>query len=194
MDRLKRMLNENNGVLKTADVVAAGIPKDYLYKFVKEAGMEKAAHGIFISPDAFVDEMYLLQLQFPKAIFSHDTALYLHDLAEMEPMPLTVTVPHKYRSVALIDKGVEIIYTKPEWHEIGVCTATSPAGFPIRVYDKERTICDVVRRRNHMDVYAFNYAVRQYIRSNASNHLQLLQYAKEFKMERQLRDVIGVLL
>lgn len=194
MNRLKKMLNDNHGVLRTADVVAAGIPKDYLYKFVKEADLEKAAHGIFISTDTFIDEMYLLQLQFPKAIFSHDTALYLHDLAEMEPMPLTVTVPHKYRSVALIEKGVEICYTKPEWHEIGICAATSPAGFPIQIYDMERTICDVIRRRNHMDVSAFNYAVRQYIRSNDKNLLRLLQYAKELKMERQLRDVIGVLL
>lgn len=194
MDRLKKMLKENNGVLRTAYAVAAGIPKDYLYKFVKEAGLEKAAHGIFISPDAFVDEMYLLQLQFPKVIFSHDTALYLHDLAEMEPMPLTVTVPHKYRSVALIEKGVEICYTKPEWYEIGVCTVTSPAGFQIQAYDMERTICDVIRHRNHMDVSAFNYAVRQYMRSHAKNLSQLLRYAKELKMERQLRDVIGVLL
>lgn len=194
MNRLNELLNENKGILRTADAVAAGISKDCLYKFVNDAKLEKVAHGIFVSPDAFVDEMYLLQLQFPKVIFSHDTALYLHDLAEMEPMPLTVTVPHKYRSVTLIEKGVEICYTKPEWHELGICTVTSPAGFVIRVYDPERTVCDVIRRRSRMDVSAFNYAIRQYMRSNKKDLLRLFQYAKELNMERQLRDVIGVLL
>lgn len=194
MDRLKKILEESNGVIRTADAVAAGISKDYLYRFVKDAGLEKAAHGIFVSPDAFVDEMYLLQLQFPKAIFSHDTALYLHDLAEMEPMPLTVTVPHKYRSVALIEKGVDICYTKPDWYVLGVCTVKSPAGFQIRAYDPERTICDIVRRRKHMDVSEFNYAIRQYMRSNQKDMLRLLQYAKKLNIERQLREVIGVLL
>lgn len=194
MDRLRKLLEANRGILQTSDAVAAGIPKDYLYRFVRDAGLEKAAHGIFVSPDAFIDEMYLLQLQFPKVIISHDTALYLHDLAEMEPMPLTVTVPHKYRSVALIEKGVEICYTKPEWYELGVCTMKSPAGFIIRAYDPERTICDIVRRRKHMDVSAFNYAIRQYMRSNQKDLLRLLQYAKKLNIERQLREVIGVLL
>lgn len=189
-----KLLEANGGILQTSDAVAAGIPKDYLYSFVKKYALERVAHGIFVDSDALVDEMYLLQLQFPKAIFSHDVALYLHDLAEMEPMPLTVTVPHKYRSVALIEKGVEICYTKPDWYELGVCTVKSPAGFLIRAYDPERTICDIVRRRKHMDVSAFNYAIRQYMRSNQKDLLRLLQYAKKLNMERQLREVIGVLL
>lgn len=188
------MLREHNGVLRTADVVAAGIPKDYLYRFAAEAGLEKVAHGIFVSPDALIDEMYLLQLQIPKVIFSHDTALYLHDLAEMEPMPLTVTVPAKYRSAALAEKGVHIRYAKPEWYDLGVCTVPSPSEFLIRVYDPERTVCDIVRRRSHMDVSAFNYAVRQYMKRKEKNLLRLLEYAKELRMERQLREVIGVLL
>lgn len=194
MDRLKKMLEANRGILWTSGVIAAGIPKDYLYRFVRDQGLEKVAHGIFVSPEFFVDEMFLLQQQFPKVIFSHDTALYLHDLAEMEPTPLAVTVPHKYRSVALFNTGAAIFYTKPEWHEIGVCTVDSPAGFPIRVYDKERTICDVIRRRKHMDISAFNFAIRQYMRSPQRELPRLSGYAKKLKMERQLRDAIGVLL
>ncbi|HJA91995.1 MAG TPA: hypothetical protein H9717_02560 [Candidatus Eisenbergiella merdipullorum] len=47
--------------------------------------MEKAAHGIYVSADTLADEMYLVQAQFPKAIYPHDAALYLHDLSESEP-------------------------------------------------------------------------------------------------------------
>lgn len=194
MNRLKELLDANRGVLRTCDVLAAGISKDLFYKFAEQYGLEKAAHGIYVSPHVFVDEMYLLQQQFPKVIFSHDSALYLHDLAEMEPMPLTVTVPHKYRSVALLEKTVEICYVKPELHGMGVCTVASPAGFPLRIYDPERTVCDIVRRRKHMDVTAFNYAIQQYMKRNTKDLPRLLRYARELKMERQLRNVIGVLL
>ena len=58
----------------------------------------------YLSPAAWADEMYLLQAQIPKAIYSHETALYLHDLAEMEPTPLTVTVSSQYNSPALAEK------------------------------------------------------------------------------------------
>ena len=39
----------------------------------------------------------------------------------MEPMPLTVTVPTKYNSTTLAEKGVKIVYVKKEWHTLGVC-------------------------------------------------------------------------
>ena len=67
---IEKLLAENNGILKTADVVAAGISKETFYKYAKSAGLEKAAHGIYLSPSAWADEMYLLQAQIPKAIYS----------------------------------------------------------------------------------------------------------------------------
>lgn len=99
------MLLENNGVLKTSDVLAAGISKDIFYKYAKETGLEKAAHGIYVSPDVLADGMYLLQAQFPKAVFSHEAALYLHDLAEKEPLPFSVTVAASYNSGGLVKKA-----------------------------------------------------------------------------------------
>ena len=115
---IEKLLAENNGILKTADVVAAGISKETFYKYAKSAGLEKAAHGIYLSPSAWADEMYLLQAQIPKAIYSHETALYLHDLAEMEPVPLTVTVPAKYNSQTLAEKGMKTVsYTHLPAHE-----------------------------------------------------------------------------
>ena len=52
---LEKMLADNNGILKTVDIVAAGISKETFYKFVKDAGLEKAAHGIYIAPAAGSD-------------------------------------------------------------------------------------------------------------------------------------------
>ena len=81
-DVIEKLSLENQGVLKTSDVLAAGVTKDAFYRYIKERGLEKAAHGVYVSPDVFPDEMYLLQAQFPKAIFSHEAALYLHNLAD----------------------------------------------------------------------------------------------------------------
>lgn len=153
------LLAENNGILKTADVFTAGISKETFYNYVKRAGLEKAAHGIYLSPTAWADEMYLLQAQIPKAVYSHETALYLHDLAEMEPTPFTVTVPANYNSSTLAKKGVKIVYVKREWHTLGICQMLSPARHSIVVYDMERTICDIIRKRSEMDISAFNYAI-----------------------------------
>ena len=57
--------------------------------------MRKRHMVIYLSPTAWADEMYLLQAQIPKAVYSHETALYLHDLAEMEPNAIYGNSPRK---------------------------------------------------------------------------------------------------
>lgn len=42
---IEKLLAENNGILKTADVVAVGISKETFYKYVKDAGLERTAAG-----------------------------------------------------------------------------------------------------------------------------------------------------
>ena len=190
---IERMLAENHGILKTADVVAAGITKDYFYEYVKSAGLEKAAHGIYISPAAWPDEMYLLQAQIPGVVYSHETALYLHDLAEKEPVPLTVTVAAKYNNPALTEKGVNVVYVKKEWHEMGVCERASPGGHKLIVYDMERTICDIIRKRSEMDIAAFNYALKEYMKRKDKNLSRLMAYASKMRLEKKIRETMGVL-
>lgn len=192
-DTIEKLLAENNGILKTADIIAAGISKETFYKYVKKARLEKAAHGIYLSPTAWTDEMYLLQAQIPRVIYSHETALYLHDLAEMEPVPLTVTVPSKYNNPTLTEKGVKIVYTKEEWYMIGVCQLLSPVGHSIRVYDIEHTICDIIRKRSEMDTSVFNYALVGYMKRKDKNLNHLMEYAKIMRLEKKIREIMGVL-
>lgn len=191
---IEKMLEENNGILKTADVIAAGISKEYFYQYAKKTGLERAAHGVYISPNAWPDEMYLLQAQFPKAVFSHETALYLHDLAEKEPMPLTVTVAAKYNNPSLMARSITIVYVKKEWYEMGISEAVTPGGHTVTVYDVERTICDIIRKRSDMDIAVFTYAVQQYARRKKKDIPTLMKYAGTMHIERQAREIMGVLL
>lgn len=190
---LKNMMEQSNGILKTSEAMDAGFSKFAFYDFVKKSHLEKIAQGIYAMPDVWIDEMYLLQSRFPKVIFSHDTALYLHDMSEMEPMPLTVTVPANYNTAALLEQA-KVFYVKNTWYDIGVCEVSSPDGFPVRAYDRERTVCDIIRKQNDMDSAVFNYALRQYVRNKDKDYVKLMRYAKIFRMESRIRTVMGVLL
>lgn len=190
---IEKMLSENIGVLKTSEVVAAGISKEYFYQYAKRVGLVKAAHGIFISPDTWPDEMYLLQAQLPQVVYSHETALYLHGLEEKEPLPLTVTVDANYNSQTLAKKGVHVIYVKKEWYELGLCDMTSPGGHRVVAYDMERTICDIIRKRSEMDAAVFNYALIEYMRHKEKNLPRLMAYAEKMRLEKRIREIMGVL-
>ena len=58
----------------------------------------------------------------------------------------------------------------------------------------ERTICDIIRKRSEMDIAVFTYAVQQYARRKKKDIPTLMEYAGAMHIERQVREIMGVLL
>ena len=94
-ERLDQLLSENKGYLRTSDAVAAGVSKSTLAAYVRENGLERTAHGLYMSKEAWPDALYVLQVRYPKAVFSHETALYLLGAAEREPLRFCLCVIKK---------------------------------------------------------------------------------------------------
>lgn len=193
-ETLERLLDEGDGVITASDAFRAGVPKDSFYRYVESRGLERQSQGIYLSADALPDEFALLQARYPKAVFSHDTALFLHGMSEREPIPLSVSVESGYNSPSLRDQGVRIYYVRPEWHGLGVCEVRTPDGNAVRAYDKERTVCDLIRKRASADVTEFNQAMRAWAKSRDRNLARLSEYARTMNMESRVWDAIGVLL
>ena len=165
-----------------------------LRKYVIEKSFERVAHGIYLAPDAWKDSLYLLALRCPQAIFSHETALYLHDLTDREPMQYAVTVRNGYNPSKLTADGIKVYTVKKELHALGAMNTVTAFGHSVPVYDRERTICDIVRSRRNIDAQSFQGALKQYARRRDKNLTLLMDYAKEFHIEKILRQYLEVLL
>lgn len=193
-EQLDHLLENQGGLLRTGQVIAAGISKTVFYQFVQSRGLEQAAHGIYLSKDAWVDSMYLLHLRCPQAVFSHETALFFHDLTDREPLEYSVTVKTGYNPTRLKNEGMQVFTIKAELHEVGLITRQTPFGHNVPVYDMERTVCDVLRRRNQIEVQNFQGALKAYVRRKDKDLRTLMRYAKLFRVEKILRQYLEVLL
>ena len=89
---LNKMVADGNGYLQTEAVVKQGISKTALAAYVRAHQMERVAHGLYLSPDAWPDEFFQVSVVNKRAILSHETALYLHDLTERESLAISVTL------------------------------------------------------------------------------------------------------
>ena len=193
-EQLDRMLAAQGGILQTAQAVSAGISKSVFYHYVRDRELERVAHGIFLSRDSWVDAMYLIHLRFDQAVFSHETALFFHDLTDREPTEYTVTVKTGYNPTRLKAEGIQVFTIKAELHDVGLTTAQTPFGHTVLVYNMERTICDLVRSRNSMEMQTFQDALKMYARRKDKNLRMLMLYAKLFRVEKILRQYLEVLL
>ena len=188
------LLFKNNGFLLTSEVVAAGISREYLGEYVRRNELERVAQGLYMSGDAWDDGMYVLQVRYPNIVFSHETALYLLGLAEREPGVFSVTLKTGANTAGLRKDGVKVYRVQGHLLGEGVIGSVSPSGHPLRVYNAERTICDLFRSRSEVDAQDLQMAVKGYIRMGERNIPLILRYAKEFKVERIVRQYFEVLL
>lgn len=193
-EQLESIAAENNGVLTTADALLAGVTKAVLSKFISEKQYERVYHGIYLAPDAWRDEAYLTQLRCPKVIYSHDSALFYHDLTDREPMQFTVTAKTGYNPTHLTADGVKVYTVKADLYDIGVSEAVTSFGNTVKVYDMDRTICDIVRSRNSMETQVYQDALKQYAKRKDKNLHRLMEYTEKFRVEKIVREYMGILL
>lgn len=193
-EKLEELLKKKNGMLLTKDIVEAGISKQLLTTYVRQGYIERVGHGIYLSTDALEDEMYALQVRSSLAVFSHETALFHHDLSDRDPLNYTITFPTGYNASKFKESGIEVYYVKRELLELGLIVGKTVFGREVRIYDKERAICDVIRSRNTMDVSIVNDSIKKYIALKDKDILKLLKYAKAFKIDKVLRPYLEVLL
>ena len=71
--------------------------------------------------------------------------------------------------------------------------AKTPNGNEIKTYNPERTICDILRSRNQMDIQFINEALKRYVRKKERNIDLLYSYAPQFRIQKIVRATIEVL-
>lgn len=182
-----------NGYLTTKDVIEHNIPRIYLSRLIDEHIIERVSRGVYIKTNDIPDDMIILQNKSKNAIYSHMTALYLYGLSNRIPIKYDITVNQGYNGSLQKENNVNLFYIKKDLLNLGLTTYTLDSGYEIKVYDLERTICDIVKNKNRLDQEVINKAIREYFYSNNKNVLKLYEYAKKLRIYDKVRNTFEVL-
>lgn len=161
---------------------------------VSEGKTERIVRGVYVLPDLLEDEMYIMQKKYPNLIYSHETALFLHELSDRTPFEYSVTVPSGYKVVSNISERFKIYYIKKDLHLMGVIKGKTSFGNTIRLYNTERTVCDILRSKNRIDVQIFSDALKRLEKKKQLDSILLLEYTRKLKVEKILNTNMEVLL
>lgn len=188
------MAKQNNGVVTASMIGEAGLSRGVL-KYLADLGkLEKTARGIYILPGTWEDEFVSLQERFKRGIFSLETALFLWNLTDRTPAKFHMTFPGTYNLSKPKAEGILCSGAKEPYYSLGITKAQTPAGNTVVVYDAERTLCDLLRTRNRVDVGVVSDALKRYVVQKEKNIPLLSQYAKMLKVEQKLRLYLEILL
>lgn len=191
-EKINEVINKNNGIITTADFIKNEIPRIYLTKMVRDGFLTRVGRGIYLSNDADYDEYYFFQLTYKKCLYSYSSSLFLHDLIDKVPEIKEITVPNNY-NVKFQDQEVVIHYVKKRHFAVGRTEVKTMFGNPVSTYNKERTICDLIKNRKDVDPEIFVKALNNYMRNKKKNINRLMEYAKLFNIEEKVTNLLEVL-
>jgi predicted transcriptional regulator of viral defense system len=193
-EKIMNLIFKNNGILKSSDLLKLGISTKYLTNMVKEGIIEKTARGVYADVNTFDDDFFNIQISSKYAIFSNTTALYLHGLSNRTPISYDITVPYNYSGSLMNNKRVNLFRVNKNILELGAIMIKSPQGANIKVYDVERTICDVLKNKKKIDNDIILNAIKLYINNSNKDIYKLNKYAKILKIEKEVNRYLEVLL
>ncbi|MGI6329256.1 MAG: type IV toxin-antitoxin system AbiEi family antitoxin domain-containing protein [Bacilli bacterium] len=193
-EKIKKILIKNNGYIKTKEVTENNIPRAYLSKMVKKKELRKVSWGCYTSTDIFIDDFYNMINRSKNAIYSHNTSLYLHNLSDRTPLKYDITVPSGYNGSLQKIKQVNLFYIKRDLLNLGLTSILSPLGKSVKVYDIERTVCDVIKNRNKMDKEFFSKALKNYSNFKEKDLIKLMKYAERMGIKKKVQEYMEVLL
>lgn len=194
-DLLLEKIQNAGGIVKTADLAAWGITYRMLDAYLKDGSLFRVKNGYYALVKKQQTQVELMTSLFPDGVLTMETALYYYGYQKQKPFMWQIAVNKNTSKsrFSMVYPVVIPIYTEPETLELGV-TEKRIENCLMRIYNKDRLICDCLKQQEHFTHEDFKKILLAYINDDEKNIHQLLTYAKERKVRAKVNDMIGVWL
>lgn len=191
---IMQLIASNNGMINAKEARQNNISLKKLQRLEKEGELERVAKGLYLHKDFIADPFYIAQYRSSKSVFSHTTAVYLHKLSDENPRILTMTVPSDWNTKLLKEKDLyKFYYYKKEVWEMGQEIIESPFGHLVKVYDKERTICDCIINISEVGRDIVLNSIKEYMDNiKERDVVKLYKYAERLNIKEKARIYVEV--
>lgn len=193
---LRNIFSQYNFVMTTAELTAAKLYYADIQKMLGAGVIEKIKRGYYhwIENDGGSDVVVINRL-FPDAVLCMETALFYYRYSNRNSANWNFAIG---KSVSKQRTKLDYPFIKAYRVEPALLTLGETKGnidlVDVRIYDRDRTVCDVLRNMNKMDKEIFNKAIQNYIADSKKNIPNLIKYAKVLRVHKRVKDLIGVWL
>jgi predicted transcriptional regulator of viral defense system len=195
-EKYKKIFDKHKGVLRTSEFQAAGYHHKILKELVNQGFIIKIKRGYYEwQNDDFVSDATIITRLFPDAVIYLLSALFIYGYIDRTPNEwhLVVTRGSARPRFDIEYPKVKPYYIHEKYMNIGK-TMEKYEGQEINIFDRDRTICDVVRYANKIDKEIVNQSIKSYVDDPKKNASNLMKYAKKMRAEKKVRTMVGMWL
>ncbi|HIQ75809.1 MAG TPA: type IV toxin-antitoxin system AbiEi family antitoxin domain-containing protein, partial [Candidatus Cottocaccamicrobium excrementipullorum] len=159
---LRGIFSDYDYIMTTAQLNAEKLYYRDIQRMLDEGLIEKIKRGYYHWIEDYDNsEIVIINSLFPDAVLCMETALFYYKYSDRNPAEWNITIDkNTSRQRIKIDYPfVKAYRVEPELVTLGE-TEGEIDFHKVRIYDRDRTICDVLRNMNKMDKEIFNKAIQ----------------------------------
>jgi len=193
-ERILCRFKQQSGYARTGDILDLGIHNIYLKELEQEGTIIKIKRGLYCLQNLESQStMAEALLTIPGGVLCLGTALSYYDLITWDPPEIHVAIPHGRKVKQPEYPSVKLYYFTGIFYSTGI-NEIMESDHLIRIYDLEKSICDLVRFRNRIDIDILKEALGEYLKRRDKDLNKLNTYAKTLKISSVLSQYLEVLI
>lgn len=161
---------------------------DYqLQKAVAEENIYRIESGLY-STKRSLAEVEIIVKKYPNAILTGEYAFYCHDLTDVIPEKYYIAT--KAKAARLLDPRIVQIYVRDDLLMLGV-TEKDINGITVKIYDKERMLIELLRKKNSMPYDLYKEIIGNYRKIIEELQIWRIQeYADIFPKSKMIKKAL----
>ncbi|QVK16903.1 type IV toxin-antitoxin system AbiEi family antitoxin domain-containing protein [Mycoplasmatota bacterium] len=194
-ENVKSEFIKNGGILKTSELNLLGLTSRQIKRLVEDGNIIKIKYGFYELSDYFTQDEVIIARLFPDSVIFLESALMHYDYTDRIPSSWQIAVDKdSEKSKYKIDyPSIEPFYIEKGYMNIGL-TNYQLDGIKINIFNRDRTICDVLKYEKKLDKEIFNQAIKSYLKDDKKNLTLLYKYSKLLNIKGKVKTFIGVWL
>jgi predicted transcriptional regulator of viral defense system len=196
MNKSKKIVQElpkEKSIITTKELVEIGYSMYFIKKMQEEGYLLKVKRGVYSIVSNSESQYAEVKAIVSKGVLCLLSAAYLHNLTTFIPKNYQLAISNKSKIVLPEYPPIKLYFWSKKRYELGI-TTQEVEGIEMNIYNKEKTICDIIKYRNKIGLDTVKEILKNYLKQSDRNLTQLNLYAKELGNEKIITTYISLLI
>jgi predicted transcriptional regulator of viral defense system len=181
MEKIIKYIRDRGGFAKMSELRSASFQTRDIAKLVQQGKIEKVKAGLYKLPDITTSvninaSLVEISHAVPNGVIALASALAHYELTTFVPPEIYVAISMSDKPPKIEYPPVRFFYYPEQFFRAGIDVIKTSAG-TVRMYNREKTICDMFRYRDKLGENLALEALKNYLRRKDSNIKRLSEYA-----------------
>ncbi|OGU57730.1 MAG: hypothetical protein A2V66_17235 [Ignavibacteria bacterium RBG_13_36_8] len=182
MEKIVEYIAENGGFASMKELKEANFHTREIISLVKEKTIEKIKSGFYrISDYGFFEDVNVSLITVcraePQAVICLLSALDYYEMTDFNPSEIYYAIPHSQKRKSFDTPPVKTFFFRERFYTPGIETIRTEYG-KLRIYNREKTVCDMFRYRNKLGEDLAMQALKNYLKQKKKSIATLIKYAE----------------